>query len=488
MTLLGRGASGLRVIAGVILFAAGCSNILGIEDNSTKVACVSNLDCAAGFSCVNSVCVCSANCGESGAPPEMGAGTGGGSGRASTGGRAGGGGAVTSDAGSHSTAGSSGSNEDAGASQVSGGVGGVSGSAGVKPAEGGAGAGNQGGAGEGGAKAGEGGKSGECDPDAKSCFVCNEAGDYEPGSPCPAACKGEGLCTVPRSCNGLTTTCSGENCCLSLPIVSGAFGRSCDDSCQAFCPGVETGFPAHLSAFSLDAFEVTVGRFRAFVADYPNSKPSDGLGKNPNNPDDPGWYDDWTDLLPATANDLRAAITSPDDCQEYATYDQSGVNDDLPMNCVTWYEAQAFCIWDGGRLPTDTEWSYAAAGGEQGRYYPWSYPASSKTIDDTYAVYQSHINPATAPAPVGSRPLGRGRWGQYDLAGNLSEWMWDGEQPCYVTPNACDDCGTTLFLDDKDQRGGSFLHPEAGLSVVAEDGWLGTDRKPFGGFRCARNF
>ena len=47
-------------------------------------------------------------------------------------------------------------------------------------------------------------------------------------------------------------------------------------------------------------------------------------------------------------------------------------NDNLPMNCITWFEAFAFCIWDGGRLPTELEWNYAAAGGSSQNVYPCS--------------------------------------------------------------------------------------------------------------------
>jgi formylglycine-generating enzyme required for sulfatase activity len=57
---------------------------------------------------------------------------------------------------------------------------------------------------------------------------------------------------------------------------------------------------------------------------------------------------------------------------------------------MDWYEAYAFCIWDGGFLPTDAEWNYAAAGGAQQRAYPWSNPPTSLTIDPSYARLRLH--------------------------------------------------------------------------------------------------
>ncbi len=49
----------------------------------------------------------------------------------------------------------------------------------------------------------------------------------------------------------------------------------------------------------------------------------------------------------------------------------AGSNENQPINCVTWYEAFAFCISDGGYLPTAAEWNYAAAGGSDQRAYPF---------------------------------------------------------------------------------------------------------------------
>ena len=53
------------------------------------------------------------------------------------------------------------------------------------------------------------------------------------------------------------------------------------------------------------------------------------------------------------------------------------------MNCIDWYTAYAFCIWDGGRLASEAEWNFAAAGGSEQRYYPWG----DASLDPTLASY-----------------------------------------------------------------------------------------------------
>lgn len=96
-----------------------------------------------------------------------------------------------------------------------------------------------------------------------------------------------------------------------------------------------------------------------------------------------------------------------------------------PRVHVTAAEAQHFCETRGGRLPTSSEWVFAASSA-QGYRYPWGQTG----LVCRKAVYGMVDGPcgegATAPSAVGTRDLGATPSGIYDLCGNVAEWVKDG--------------------------------------------------------------
>ncbi len=287
-------------------------------------------------------------------------------------------------------------------------------------------------------------------------------------------------------CVGVASACGpghDESCCASEPVPGGMFNRA-----------NEMAYPATLSDFTLDRFEVTVGRFRQFVADYPGSKPAAGDGATSLIPGS-GWDSAWDASLPADQTALQATLECDPNFRTWTPTPSGG--EEMPINCVGWFVAFAFCAWDGGRLPTDAEWSYAASGGNEQNTYPWG-PA---TPDPSYAVYGCSADgeqPNTCESPtladiptVGSRsPKGDGAWGHADLAGSMFEWTldWFGNYPLPCTL-ACADIAGPDPGNGRSAWGGDWSH---GATLLLSSSNLGYSTDPTMptqdnlGVRCAR--
>lgn len=94
--------------------------------------------------------------------------------------------------------------------------------------------------------------------------------------------------------------------------------------------------------------------------------------------------------------------------------------DSLAITHVTWYEANMFCIEIGGSLPTEAQWEYAARAGVHHGHV--NTPDSNYKVSD-YA-YLSTKNKLRDKLQNVAQ-LKPNKWGIYDMAGNVSEWILD---------------------------------------------------------------
>lgn len=212
-------------------------------------------------------------------------------------------------------------------------------------------------------------------------------------------------------------------------VPGGTFTMGADDSAATPPPWAaneaRSERPAHTvqltRGYWIDTTEVTVASFTAFKA---------AGGYNDESLWSPeGWK--W--------RQAQGQKPLPDPCLQQAP--------DEPQVCVTWYEAEAYAHWRGGRLPTEAEWEFAARGPDS-LVYPWG---------NDYDKTRANLDGGTGPKPVGNFPKGKSWVGALDMSGNGMEWVADWWSSVYY--------GQSPAADPKG--------PPSGSIKVEKGGWWG---------------
>lgn len=180
-------------------------------------------------------------------------------------------------------------------------------------------------------------------------------------------------------------------------VEAGAFVRGGGND-----PSANPARDITVSAFCLDTQELTNAAYVLFLAEVGNDA-GDGEFH----------YDFWDD-------DDEVPERILEDFTIEAGYE------DHPVTEVTWWGAQNYCEWVGGRLPTEAEWEKAARGPE-GWKYPWGPDYPSCELGNVRPGPEGDPNYPSCnddTTPVGSYDVDSA-YGTFDMGGNVAEWVWD---------------------------------------------------------------
>jgi gamma-glutamyl hercynylcysteine S-oxide synthase len=162
---------------------------------------------------------------------------------------------------------------------------------------------------------------------------------------------------------------------------------------------------------------------------------------------------------------------------------------------VCWYEADAYTRWAGKRLPTETEWEYAASWGPDGakRRYPWGDGDPDGSLANLGQL-------RLGPDATGTRPGGASAFGVEQMVGDVWEWTssdftgYPGfrsfpyrEYSEVFFPDPAPGAGAGPGAEYKVLRGGSWAtHPSA-MRTTFRNWDYPIRRQIFSGFRGARD-
>lgn len=237
--------------------------------------------------------------------------------------------------------------------------------------------------------------------------------------------------------------------------------------------GAESESPVHavtLDAFWIDQTEVTNMQFAQFVEETGHVTTAEREGTS-----GVMTAEGWAEIDNVSWRIPRDGVTFDSVPNE-------------PVIHVSWEDANAFCVWRDGRLPTEAEWERAARG-EDALTYPWGNRFDGSKVNQCdgscpFPWAKGSEDGFEHVAPVGSFPAGNSSVGAADMAGNVWEWVADWfelypDTGGRINPTGAD-VGTFKVL-----RGGSWMSDENFVrSTVRGQGEVDKRNEEIG-FRCA---
>jgi formylglycine-generating enzyme required for sulfatase activity len=190
----------------------------------------------------------------------------------------------------------------------------------------------------------------------------------------------------------------------------------------------------------------------------------------------------WLDRTEVTVGAYRLCVEAgacprPARASAACTFDAG--DPELPVSCVHWSDADAYCRYAGRRLPTEREWEYGARGGFPSSF-PWGSGASCSSAV-TLVNDQSGRSCAARPARVGTHPSGASVFGLQDMSGNVEEWTGDWYVEA-LGPGPAPRAGAAHVL-----RGGGWLSAPSQSRTTSRDWGSALEAGPNAGFRCAKD-
>jgi eukaryotic-like serine/threonine-protein kinase len=212
-----------------------------------------------------------------------------------------------------------------------------------------------------------------------------------------------------------------------------------------------------LSAFCMDRTEVTVAAYRACTKEERNG--------------------------------VRCGAAGGESFNSSCNWEKTD-REQHPINCVSWTQAEAYCKWAGGGLPTEAQWEYAARGAD-GRKYPWGPALPSNQLGWDGEGNDLGRGKRESTCPVGSHTAGVSPFGVQDMSGNVWEWVADWYAPYLAEgkmiledPTGPDKPGSE---SRRVVRGGAWGDVDASWVRAANRHRVGVSfRDDDVGFRCSR--